>query len=152
MGLLEFNWVGEWPEADQMVVQQALDSLQQLVATEIAGQINLVLSDDATVAKLNEAHGSGLHTTDVLTFNYHEVGAVEDGELADVVISQETADAQAKDAGTDLATELAVLAVHGVLHVLGHDHAIDEDRAKMEALQKQILAESGLTYREFGWK
>ena len=60
--------------------------------------------------------------------------------LGDVVISIETAARQAQELGHDLRAEIAFLAVHGTLHLLGYDHGTDAQRRKMFALQDEIVA------------
>ncbi len=60
--------------------------------------------------------------------------------LGDVVISFPTAERQAAAVGHSVAEELCLLTVHGVLHLLGYDHASPEEEADMWARQSQILA------------
>jgi probable rRNA maturation factor len=65
------------------------------------------------------------------------------GLLGDVVLCPEVAEKQAKDAGHSTAEELRLLTTHGILHLLGYDHAEPEEEAEMFGLQKQLLR---------GWK
>jgi probable rRNA maturation factor len=62
--------------------------------------------------------------------------------LGDIVIATGVARAQALDAGHSLATELKVLALHGLLHLLGHDHEIDDGR--MARLERRLRRKGGL--------
>ncbi len=84
--------------------------------------------------------------TDVLSFPMDELRVPEPGRLAepgmlgDVVICPEVAAAQAAQAGHGLPDELALLLTHGILHLLGHDHAEPEEHARMFGLQDQLLA------------
>ena len=64
------------------------------------------------------------------------------GYLGDVVISVERAAAQAADAGHSLAQEVAVLAAHGTLHLLGYDHAEEEQQRVMWDLQERAAADA----------
>lgn len=84
--------------------------------------------------------------TDVLSFPMDELRAPEPGRtgepgmLGDVVICPQVAAEQAAAAGHGLTGELELLLTHGILHLLGHDHAEPEEHARMFALQDQLLA------------
>lgn len=84
--------------------------------------------------------------TDVLSFPMDELEAPADGEtaepgvLGDVVLCPVVAAAQAADAGHPTADELDLLLTHGVLHLLGHDHAEPGEHARMFGLQADLLA------------
>jgi probable rRNA maturation factor len=67
--------------------------------------------------------------------------------LGDVVIAVPLAEAQARDAGHDLLSELSLLSVHGLLHLLGHDHADESERKAMWRMQEEILAQLGIRAR-----
>lgn len=83
--------------------------------------------------------------TDVMSFPMDELRAgtpgqpVVEGTLGDVVICPEVAADQAAAAGHDLSDELCLLVTHGVLHLLGHDHAEPAERAEMFGLQRHLL-------------
>ncbi|MCJ7708652.1 MAG: rRNA maturation RNase YbeY, partial [Anaerolineales bacterium] len=64
--------------------------------------------------------------------------------FGDVIIAVPVAMAQASEAKHPPAAELALLTVHGVLHLLGHDHADPQERGRMESAQTAILARLGL--------
>ena len=61
--------------------------------------------------------------------------------LGDVVISVETARRQAEERGHELARELTVLLVHGIVHLAGYDHEEDDEAEVMEAIEREILAQ-----------
>lgn len=116
------------------------------------GRINLKLIDDAGIRALNSTYSGQNKATDVLSFSYIENGqAPEDGELGDIAVSLETAERQAAAADTSLANELALLTLHGILHIHGFDHAASGDRENMDRLQRQVLTKANLTYRDFKW-
>lgn len=116
------------------------------------GIINLKLVDDRQIEALNKKYSGQAKATDVLSFSYIEDGAVPVGnELGDVAISLETAGRQAAEAGTNLETELALLLIHGALHILGFDHDQTSEQAEMDRLQQQLMAKLKLTYRDFQW-
>ena len=81
--------------------------------------------------------------TDVLSFPMLEEG-FDDNLLGDVVICLPVAEKQAKEYGHGLSRELAFLAVHGILHLLGRDHENDIEREMMEREQEALLDSMGL--------
>lgn len=100
-------------------------------------EVSLALLDEAAMAALNGRWKGREAPTDVLAFALHENG---DPPLGDVYLGWEQAARQAADVGEPVTRELARLAIHGTLHVLGFDHA-EEDResSEMWAHQESIL-------------
>lgn len=110
--------------------------------------LTLVITADARLRKLNRQFRSEAKPTDVLSFPSQEKDP-ESGQhyLGDVIISLARARAQAKAAGHPLQAELQLLTVHGVLHLLGHDHAAAAEKARMWKAQDAILKKLGLSVR-----
>jgi probable rRNA maturation factor len=106
--------------------------------------VSLVVIDDPTIADLHLRHMGLAGPTDVLTFALDEEDAFISGEetplLGEVVVSHETAAAQADAYGHDAAREVAFLCVHGLLHLLGYDDATDAERQAMLARQEALLS------------
>lgn len=106
--------------------------------------VSLVITDDPTIADLHARHMAVEGPTDVLTFALDDEEAFPSGEtvplLGEVVVSHETAAAQAVAYGHGPAREVAFLCLHGVLHLLGYDDAGEAERAAMLARQEEILA------------
>lgn len=152
-------FIEDWPAGLREAVIQMLAALQAQPGIELPpGTANLKLVDDAEITALNEQYTGNAYATDVLTFNYLEAdaagippGGVLEGELADIAISQPTAARQAAAAGIPEADEVALLVLHGLLHLIGYDHHTEADQRTLNALQGRILANAGLTYREFAW-
>ncbi len=118
-----------------------------------SGQVNLMLVDDEEIEALNKEYTGNAYPTDVLSFSYIEGGEEPiEGELGDIAISLPMATAQAEAAGTSVDAELALLALHGTLHVIGYDHQTPEEREKMDRIQRNIMTAAGLPYRDFAWK
>lgn len=115
------------------------------------GRVNVKPVDEQEIADLNKQYTGNAYPTDVLSFSYIEDGEPVDGELGDIAVSLPAAAEQAAAAETPLATELALLALHGTLHILGHDHQTASQREEMDTLQRDIMTAAGLTYRDFGW-
>lgn len=106
-----------------------------------ACEVSVLLTDDADMIELNHEYRGIDAPTDVLAFAMHEGedGHVNPNILGDLVISLETAAQQAMTAHHSLETEVACLTVHGVLHLLGHDHQMPEEAAVMFEKQETIL-------------
>lgn len=108
-------------------------------------EVTLVVADDETVAALNQQYRGVEGPTDVLSFPAQEptpgfVSAPEaDAYLGDIIVALPFTRRQAAELGRPLAAELRLLAVHGVLHLLGYDHAEPDEEAAMWARQDAIL-------------
>jgi probable rRNA maturation factor len=95
----------------------------------------VVLADDATVRALNRTYRGRDRTTDVLAFPQGGEG----GLLGDVVISLPQAARQARRVGHSLAREVALLAIHGTLHLLGYEDETARGRKRMWEAQDRLL-------------
>ncbi|AQA04573.1 rRNA maturation RNase YbeY [Mycobacterium sp. MS1601] len=110
-------------------------------------ELSMVLLDTAAMADLHMRWMDLPGPTDVMSFPMDELepggrpDAAEPGPsmLGDIVLCPQFAADQAKKAGHDLEHELALLTVHGVLHLLGFDHAEPDEEKEMFALQRQLL-------------
>ncbi|ANH40189.1 Endoribonuclease YbeY [Nocardioides dokdonensis FR1436] len=102
--------------------------------------------DEATIAELNEQWMEKEGPTDVLAFPMDELrpGLVdeepEEGMLGDLVLCPEIARRQGESAGHGTTAEIELLTVHGILHLLGYDHAEPEEHREMFGLQDELLA------------
>ncbi len=123
-------------------------AVQSLRSSGVAsGELNLIFVDEAAMARLNAQHMGKNYATDVLSFPLDGTEVVELGEslIGDVVVCPTRAEAQASDhegrRGHDgsLDDELALLIVHGVLHVLGHDHYDAATTARMQSCEQVLL-------------
>ncbi len=108
------------------------------------GELTLTFVDRAEIAQLNEQHLGTVGPTDVLSFPLDAAVAETVGDdvpvlLGDVVICPAVARDQAPAHAGTLDDELALLVVHGVLHVLGHDHADAEETTAMRAKELALL-------------
>ena len=103
--------------------------------------------DEATIAELNEQWMEKEGPTDVLAFPMDELrpGLVneepEEGVLGDLVLCPEVAERQGETAGHGRDAELELLTVHGILHLLGYDHAEPDEHRVMFGLQDDLLAQ-----------
>jgi probable rRNA maturation factor len=112
--------------------------------------LTLTLVDDDEIREINRQHRDVDRPTDVLSFPLVDgtdsfplpPGAPR--ELGDVIVSYPRAVAQADEYGHSVDRELAYLVVHGVLHILGHDHEVPAEQAIMRAREESALAVVGL--------
>lgn len=125
----------------------ALATLHQQGETDEM-DLSLVIEDDARLHQLNQEFLGIDAPTDVLSFpSGEEEVDPETGRfyLGDVIISYPRALEQSAAAGHAVMDELRLLVVHGVLHLLGHDHAEPEEKARMWSAQNEILRGLGVT-------
>ena len=122
-------------------------------------EVSLIFADEATIADLNQRFMGKVGPTDVLSFpidaepelsgRVPDAGGTGPGEppmseipqlVGDVVICPAVAVRNALEHECTLDDEIALLVVHGVLHLLGWDHVIDDEAEKMEARERELLA------------
>ena len=101
--------------------------------------LTLLLTDDSMLHHLNKTYRSEDKPTDVLSFENELVMPDGTRYLGDIAISIETAKRQAEIHQKSVLAELELLTTHGVLHLLGYDHAEPEEEARMWAIQSEIL-------------
>ncbi|MHB1356230.1 MAG: rRNA maturation RNase YbeY [Anaerolineae bacterium] len=111
---------------------------------EVETTLTCVFTDDAQIQVLNQQYRDIDAPTDVLAFAANEgpVFILPDDQppyLGDIIISVPTAQRQASEVGHSLQRELALLVVHGCLHLLGYDHANEDERSRMWSVQDLIL-------------
>jgi probable rRNA maturation factor len=113
-------------------------------------ELSVLLVDTEEMALLHEKWMDEPGPTDVMAFEMDELrpgsgdtgrDEPEPGLLGDVVICPEVARRQAATAGHDLDAEVQLLLTHGILHLLGFDHAVPEDEAVMFGEQRRLLAD-----------
>jgi probable rRNA maturation factor len=110
-------------------------------------ELSVVLADDAAVRELNRDYRGKDRPTNVLSFSLaaeRPAPARAPRLLGDVVLAYETVTREAAAQDKRLDHHLTHLVVHGVLHLLGYDHACDRDAARMEALEVRALARLGV--------
>ena len=107
-------------------------------------EAGLSFVDADEMAALNSAHRRVDRPTDVLAFGADDGSAPRGPDeprlVGDVVICPSVAAANAEASGRSVQEELALLVVHGALHLLGYDHAKDRDAERMEGREQEMLA------------
>ena len=109
--------------------------------------MTIVLTDDAQLHELNREYLGVDAPTDVLSFPASETDPETGAQyLGDIIISIPRAMLQAQAGGHPLEAEVQLLVVHGTLHLLGHDHAEVEEKARMWQAQAEVMSRLGLSY------
>jgi probable rRNA maturation factor len=125
----------------QRLASYCLDAMRVHADAEIA----LVLVDEAAMEQLHVQWMGEPGPTDVLSFPMDELRPGNDdaitpaGVLGDVVLCPQVAEVQAEGAGHSTMDELLLLTTHGILHLLGFDHAEPEEEKEMFSLQRDLL-------------
>ena len=108
--------------------------LEQIADFLGAGDVELVFVSDDEICKINREHRGIDKATDVLSFPYEQVPG---GLMGSVVISTDTASRVASELGHSIECEIALLFLHGILHILGYDHEIDD--GQMRQKEKEVI-------------
>ena len=120
-----------------------LGSLAALGHEEAEGEICIELTNDETIHRFNRDYRSVDRPTDVLSFPSNEgeeLIQTPDGHLGAIMISLDTAKRQAEELSHSTEREVAFLAIHGTLHVLGYDHTDPADEEIMTGKQREIIS------------
>lgn len=129
----------ELPACDPALLRERAERALEWLGEKEA-ELSVALVDDAAMAELNGRYRGRSGPTDVLSFSLLEGPGAEHrgGCLGDVVIDLQVAARQASELGHRVDDELARLLIHGVLHLLGHDHEEPEETREMEALEGRL--------------
>ncbi len=136
------------PEALSGTLKRHLENLLEEYDL-FGGEAGLILVDDQFIRTLNKKYRDRDAPTDVLSFSYlepEEVGGAREQEFAvgDIYVSVDRARAQALEVGHSLEKEIALLAVHGLLHLLGFDHEQEDEKEIMRNKELEILEQLDL--------
>lgn len=107
-------------------------------------EVSVALTDNVRIRELNWQWRGQDKATNVLSFPAPEAPRGQPHFLGDVVIAFETVRDEARQEDKPFLHHLSHLAVHGTLHLLGHDHENDDDAERMEAREREILARLGI--------
>ena len=150
------RWEKVLPDVSALV-QQTADVAAKRVWSDVwfldenkTFSVNLCLSNDEAVHKLNREFRGVDKPTNVLSFANYEDDSFEDMleaddvELGDVIVALETLEREAEEQGVSLKAHFMHLWLHGLLHILGYDHIKESDAQVMEGLEIEILATLGI--------
>lgn len=132
-----------------MPAAQTLTRFLKAAQTEVRlrGAVSVLLTNDAAIRRLNKTFRGKNKATDVLSFPAAEQSR---GEVAgDLAISVDTSRRQAREHGHPLATEIKILMLHGLLHLAGYDHELDDGQMarREQTLRKKLALPLGLIER-----
>mgnify|MGYP001627271654 CR=1 FL=1 len=124
-------------DAVEVIVERAA----QAALGDLAGDVVVLLTDDAAVAEINGRFRDKDRPTNVLSFPAPDSARPH---LGDLILASGVCAAEAAAQGKTMADHLTHLTVHGVLHLLGRDHEDDAEAEAMEAEERTILATLGV--------
>ncbi|MBQ7882928.1 MAG: rRNA maturation RNase YbeY [Phascolarctobacterium sp.] len=137
-------------------LQDGLNAVAKLHDLDDMTEVDITIVDDEEIHQLNRDYRNVDRPTDVLSFALDEDDEDEpellEGQLhllGDIIISAETAARQAEEFGHGLEREIVYLAVHGLLHLLGYDHMVEEDKVVMRAKEEEALRAINLAEENF---
>jgi len=123
-------WLAALPKAERLALEAA-------EAATAEGGLAILLTDDETVAELNQRFRGKAGPTNVLSF---PAPTNPEGHLGDIALAYGVCAREAAEQGKPLAHHLQHLVAHGVLHLVGYDHQTETEAEEMEALERRILA------------
>ena len=127
------------------LLKRAVNAALVHQSASLDSELTIVLTDDARLRELNRDYLGVDAPTDVLSFPASETDPETGARyIGDILISVPRAQAQADTGGYPLESEVQLLVVHGVLHLLGYDHAQAKEKARMWKAQAEILERLGL--------
>jgi len=130
---------GAWGEDYDAIISKVVHTVLETVHFIESSELSVVLADDGFVQDLNKKYRGQDKTTNVLSFSQDE-----DFMLGDIVFAFETVSREAVDQRKSFADHFSHLIVHGVLHLLGHDHEDEREADAMETLEIKILSALGI--------
>jgi probable rRNA maturation factor len=132
------NVVVTSPDGSRISPRGLATWLKNAAPARARGEVTIALISDARMRTLNRAYRGKDYATDVLSF------PVDDEQfLGDIAIATGVAQRQADEAGHPIGTELRILALHGLLHLLGYDH--ERDNGAMKRAEVRLRKAAGLT-------
>ena len=155
-------------EAAFALLESAVCETVHVALGRTDAEVELTLTGDGEMERLNFDHMGERGPTDVLSFPLHEWSldgdrlshlSDDDGVsppgplmLGDVVIDLDQALRQAAEGDWGVVEEMVLLAIHGTLHLLGHDHAELEEEERMRELERRVLTQLHRRHREVTWQ
>lgn len=146
---IRFSKTAELPEADyrlKMTVREAIRATLAHLDFAAPAEVSLTFCDNKYIHALNRTHRGVDRHTDVLSFPMYEREELEDVSwdepvtLGDIVISLERAREQAAEVGNSFLREVAFLAIHSTLHLVGYDHERSPEEDELQcSLQREII-------------
>lgn len=128
----------QWPAVNNLINKVAMKTMEEL-NLQGESEVSIVLTDSAAIQKLNRDWRGKDKPTNVLSFP-----AGEPGLLGDIVLAYEVIKQEAEEQKKSFDDHLMHLIIHGILHLVGHDHEDDKEAENMESLEIRILQSFGV--------
>ena len=139
------------------LLNKAMNLVARLENLSENSEVDITIVTDEEIHVLNRDYRGVDRATDVLSFALDEgddepeiLGAEAEHLLGDIIISAEKANEQAEEFGHGLNREIVYLAVHGMLHLVGYDHMVEDEKIVMRRREEEILREIDLSEEFFG--
>lgn len=130
-------------------LKEGLNAVAKLHSLTDDTEVGITIVDDERIHEINREYRNVDRPTDVISFALDDdledsdepelIDGPEEHLLGDIIISVETANRQGEEFGHGLEREIVYLAVHGLLHLLGYDHMVEEDKVIMRAKEEEAL-------------
>jgi len=130
-------------------LKEGLNAVAKLHNLTDDTEVGITIVDDERIHEINREYRNVDRPTDVISFALDDdledsdepelIDGPEEHLLGDIIISVETANRQGEEFGHGLEREIVYLAVHGLLHLLGYDHMVEEDKVIMRAKEEEAL-------------
>lgn len=138
----------DYTKTTQKFINNVLKNIAKTLGLPASTELSVLLVDNNYISELNFIYRGQNKPTDVLSFAMNELSEDEpdfkmDEEvnlLGDIVISLETALSQSEEYGHSFERELGFLLTHGMLHLLGYDHSIEEEEKTMRQLEERVMS------------
>lgn len=146
--MVEINYEDIENLAEEKLIEKVVSTVLEMEQIKKKLDVYITLTNNENIRKINAEHRQIDKATDVLSFPMFDRSEIDslkvDDEmediLGDIIVSVEKVREQAEEYGHSFERELAYLVTHGMLHLLGYDHMIDEEKVVMRKREEEILA------------
>ncbi|MBR3888163.1 MAG: rRNA maturation RNase YbeY [Clostridia bacterium] len=151
--MVEINYEDIENLAEEKLIEKVVSTVLEMEQIKKKLDVYITLTNNENIRKINAEHRQIDKATDVLSFPMFDRSEIDslkvDDEmediLGDIIVSVEKVREQAEEYGHSFERELAYLVTHGMLHLLGYDHMIDEEKVVMRKREEEILGVLDIT-------
>ncbi len=151
--MVEINYEDIENLAEEKLIEKVVSTVLEMEKIKKKLDVYITLTNNENIRKINAEHRQIDKATDVLSFPMFDRSEIDslkvDDEmediLGDIIVSVEKVREQAEEYGHSFERELAYLVTHGMLHLLGYDHMIDEEKVVMRKREEEILGVLDIT-------
>ena len=151
--MVEINYEDIENLAEEKLIEKVVSTVLEMEQIKKKLDVYITLTNNENIRKINAEHRQIDKATDILSFPMFDRSEIDslkvDDEmediLGDIIVSVEKVREQAEEYGHSFERELAYLVTHGMLHLLGYDHMIDEEKVVMRKREEEILGVLDIT-------